>query len=578
MQISKMIKLKKSLNGKFIITFLGILFTLFVSLVSLVQILIIVQVRSYVYNNIFNAQSEMDKSVTSVMDEVAYLYARLIRSENVEPWNMILDDTMEYETKQQVFSDLLIASSINDHFFGNVVFITNTTSLSLNNTTELPRYDFINKVNTINQPFVLGESARGYIEVGKRLQSIAIDGEGIIIFYIKEKAIEEIGYVLDEGIGYSFALTSDYSIVTHRNDELVGKTIYDKNLFSLDEAPYFKTKNVDGKKSIIIVSQASSLKEQYGLNCYIISVLDYNTVFSDMQTLNVILITIGAATFLFVVIIAILFAKKLSSPINNLNKSITDVIKTGKRKNKSIVYEGDEIYQLEKNYDEMISKIFSYIEKNKEDMEIQRKLELDTLQMQINPHFLYNTLDAIAWIAKLKKQPEIERLVISLAKFFRISLHKGDKFITVKEEFEIIRHFIEIELIRFPDKFTIEYNLDKSIENYETLKLILQPIVENAIKHGISNMERMGRIEIKAYSEENAIVYEVIDDGIGFEPAKDIMSKKREKQGGYGLQNVNERIKLEYGKQYGLEINSKVGGGTKVTVRIKKRLTSDKKE
>jgi two-component system sensor histidine kinase YesM len=153
-------------------------------------------------------------------------------------------------------------------------------------------------------------------------------------------------------------------------------------------------------------------------------------------------------------------------------------------------------------------------------------------------------------------------------------LHKGDKFITVNEEIEIIKHFIEIELIRFPDKFTIEYDVDPDIANYETLKLILQPIVENSIKHGISSLERMGHILIKAYGDENSIIYEIIDDGIGFNPAEDIITKARnpDSKGGYGLKNVDERIKLEYGQEYGISISSKVGGGTKVTIRIKKRL------
>ena len=241
----------------------------------------------------------------------------------------------------------------------------------------------------------------------------------------------------------------------------------------------------------------------------------------------------------------------------------------------TIEVEDDEIAQLEASYNEMIERINNLIIKNQDDAEIKRKLELDSLQQQINPHFLYNTLDAIAWMAKLKKEPEIESLVLSLAKFFRISLHKGDKFITVEEEIELVKHFVDIELIRFPDKFTIVYNVDEEVKNYQTLKIIIQPIVENAIKHGISSLEDMGHISINAYLDEGDVVYEIIDDGIGFNPPADLFTKKdpyQQTKSGFGLYNVNERIKLEYGHDYGVSVESKPQEGTKITIRIEGRI------
>jgi two-component system sensor histidine kinase YesM len=211
-----------------------------------------------------------------------------------------------------------------------------------------------------------------------------------------------------------------------------------------------------------------------------------------------------------------------------------------------------------------------YLMKKNETIELIRKeTELQALQQQINPHFLYNTLDAIAWLAKIKKETEIERLVMALAQFFRISLHKGDKFITVDEEVELIKNFIEIELIRFPDKFNITYNIDEEIRNVETMKLILQPIVENAIKHGISGLGVKGNITIKAYGQDGYICYEVIDDGIGFDPNSDCLNKKH--SSGYGIKNVDERIKLEYGNDCGVTVFSKPHGGTKVIIRFKRR-------
>jgi two-component system sensor histidine kinase YesM len=192
--------------------------------------------------------------------------------------------------------------------------------------------------------------------------------------------------------------------------------------------------------------------------------------------------------------------------------------------------------------------------------------------MQINPHFLYNTLDTIAWLAKLKNEKDIENLVLSLAKFFRLSLHKGDKFIKIKEEVDLVKSFLEIEKIRFPELFDVEYEIADEVKEIETLKLIFQPIVENAIKHGFSDIDYRGKITIRAELKENDIFFEIEDNGKGFDADEDLFAddKLLTGLGGYGLKNVDERIKLEYGRDYGVSVLSVVGTGTKVQIKIKR--------
>ena len=154
-------------------------------------------------------------------------------------------------------------------------------------------------------------------------------------------------------------------------------------------------------------------------------------------------------------LLSLLVSSGLIRPINNLKERFkTSDIESDFKETEAVF--ADVIQELEISLNEMMKRIQELMELNAEESESKRKLELYALQVQINPHFLYNTLDAIAWLAKLKQQPEIERLALALARFFRISLHKGDKFITVEEEFQIIKNFIEIELIRFPDKFDID--------------------------------------------------------------------------------------------------------------------------
>ena len=160
--------------------------------------------------------------------------------------------------------------------------------------------------------------------------------------------------------------------------------------------------------------------------------------------------------------------------------------------------DGDELVQLERNYDAMMDRIFELVEKNKEDMSRQRRLELESLQMQINPHFLYNTLDAISWMARIKKQPEIDRLVMNLAKFFRLFLHGGDKFVTVADEVGMVLSYLEIDKIRFPDRVTVHTEIDEDVKNLLTLKLILQPVIENSLKYAFAEKHgnQIGRAHV----------------------------------------------------------------------------------
>jgi two-component system sensor histidine kinase YesM len=174
-------------------------------------------------------------------------------------------------------------------------------------------------------------------------------------------------------------------------------------------------------------------------------------------------------------------------------------------------------------------------------------------------------------MAKMKGQDDIEDFVISLAEFFRISLHKGEKFIPVREELELIKHYLIIEDARFPGEIEVTYDIDEETLEYPTLKLILQPIIENAIKHGLSESEKDSKLIIKVEQTDTDIIYTIKDNGVGFELPTDLLHRSStDIKKGYGLQNVNDRIRLEYGEGYGIDIQSESGVGTTVTIRIKK--------
>lgn len=208
-----------------------------------------------------------------------------------------------------------------------------------------------------------------------------------------------------------------------------------------------------------------------------------------------------------------------------------------------------------------------------------RKAEFEVLQAQINPHFLYNTLDAIVWSAEAGNQDQVVSMVGSLSDFFKSSLNKGKEIVSVRDELQHVRSYLEIQQIRYQD--ILSYEIDVPVSLYECTipKITLQPVVENALYHGIKNRRALGKITVKGEDEGDTMVLTVTDDGIGM--SSDRLLEVRKALSGdepgsgaiYGLYNVNERIRLSYGENYGITIESTEGKGTEVLIRLPKILT-----
>jgi two-component system sensor histidine kinase YesM len=237
----------------------------------------------------------------------------------------------------------------------------------------------------------------------------------------------------------------------------------------------------------------------------------------------------------------------------------------------------DEITELGMSFNIMIGKIRELLDSKIKEQENLKKAELRALQAQINPHFLYNTLDTIIWMAEDKKTDQVIDIVRALSSFFRISLSKGRDWITIGEEIERTRSYLTIQKMRYRDIMDYEIEVDEGAADNTTLKLILQPLVENALYHGIKNKRSGGTITVRAKQKDEAeVVLEVEDNGIGFTPEKlaQVQAELSDDSGdirlesGYGIDNVNKRIKLYYGKQYGLSIRSEYQIGTCVTLVI----------
>lgn len=281
--------------------------------------------------------------------------------------------------------------------------------------------------------------------------------------------------------------------------------------------------------------------------------------------------------FIFSILSVWFIASAISKPIRELKK-MTASVGEGNLDVRVENRNKDEIAALGKSFNHMTEQLKELIEKERREQESLKKAEMKALQAQINPHFLYNTLDAIVWMAEANKSDEVIKIVSALSSFFRTTLSKGRDWIPVRNEVEHVKSYLTIQKIRYNDILDYKIEIDEAIYDYSILKLTLQPIVENALYHGIKNKRGRGMITIEGgLKEDGVMMFTVVDDGVGMTPERlaEVQAELDDEQGeivvnesGFGLNNVHKRIKLYYGQQYGLTVDSSVGTGTRVTITI----------
>ena len=230
----------------------------------------------------------------------------------------------------------------------------------------------------------------------------------------------------------------------------------------------------------------------------------------------------------------------------------------------------DEIGELMIRFGNMLHRLNEVIQESYASKVTQKDAELRALQAQITPHFLYNTLSFVNWKALRSEEHDISHIVVALSKFYRTALNKGGQIITVRDEFENIKSYLEIMLIMKNYSFDVIYEIDEQVYSYQMINLVLQPLVENAIQHGIDKKEAgRGQLKLAAYLEDETVVFIVADNGNGI-PEQLIGSLITSQSSGYGLKNVNERIQLKFGEQYGITVSSTIGEGTVMKITIPK--------
>ena len=264
--------------------------------------------------------------------------------------------------------------------------------------------------------------------------------------------------------------------------------------------------------------------------------------------------------------------RRINRPLKNILSSMEQV-KEGRLERVVVIETNAEMDELQKHYNQMLDETEQLMTQKVEEQRMRRKYELSLLQAQIKPHFLYNTFDSVCALAMMGETKAVYTMMQALGQYYRKSLHKGQQIIPVKEEIEIVENYLIIQSFRYDDVFEVEYDIDDSVKDCKTVKLILQPLVENAIYHGFRENDLQGTITIRAKDDGDYIKFQVEDDGIGMEKEKldrILYCTEDSPEKRFGLFGTIQRIQLYYQQENLVQIDSEVGRGTVITVRIPK--------
>lgn len=391
---------------------------------------------------------------------------------------------------------------------------------------------------------------------------------GLIQMQIREKSIFDI--YKDSSFGKDstiFIIDENGYIVSHPNKEKISTRIETSQIQKINQNSGSFTTEIDGKNYMIVYNAIASSKWT------LIATIPMDYIQSNNQWLlntNLIIIMIS---FIFVILISVWVSSKIASPLERVGKAMKRLEKGDFEVR--LDYDSDnEIGKIYKRYNAMAAEIKNLMEVIRKEEKKKKEAYIKVLQAQIKPHFLYNTLFTIKCLASIKKQPQIEELLDSLIKLLMASISKGGEFVSVYEEIEYIKNFALIQKYRFEDKFKVIFNISSEIQNCIVPKLIIQPIIENAIVHGMDTEISFIEVKIEGRLEGEDIVFRIRDNGKGIDADKINMmlqaSENKNKNGfnGMGIKNVNERIKLYFGDQYGLYYLSNIENGTEVIMRL----------
>jgi len=418
-----------------------------------------------------------------------------------------------------------------------------------------PIWFVLNKLN----PIILDNKSQKLAMVRVLINTNSYTESGFLTLCIDSKALEDLVYP---------SLEQNHQVIYIQ--DRMNQTILTNNTSEDFKPPII---NADNQKMFVEYNNKHIITSQQATNGFKVTlVTDLNSIISTTRTIlyNSLLVTLSLC--ILALICTSYIARFLTSPINKLVKSINKV-KEGNFKVKANLKYKDEIGLLGDTFDEMVDNINDLVNRvYKLDLK-EKEAELKALEAQINPHFLYNTLDTIYWKALKSNDSEISETVYALSRLFRLSLNKGHSFTNIKAEEEFISNYLLIQKMRFKEALSYTISIDPNMYTYNIPKLILQPFVENAIIHGLEPSHDHIHVNIIGNIIENKLLFVIQDNGIGMDESKlNILNSLNlhpaEKRESYGIYNILERLKLNYGNACTLTIRSSLNVGTTVEIMI----------
>ena len=520
--------------------------------------------------------ASMEVYLRNIMKLSDTIYYGIIKNVNLSEVSINEEMTLLYNNnKEQVLNIALISKD------GKPISAVPASRFRKNFEVEREEW-FINALNKtenihftrphVQKLFEKGDNSYRWVVTMSRAVEITMGGSTEQAVLLIDMAYQGLDEVLDEvslgSGGYIYLMDSGGEIIWHPKFELIASgRVKENNLaaasysdgsteekFNNDtQTVVIKTVGYTGWKLVGVIKGTG---------------ISLNTIKTRLFVVFVIFLII-----FIVVLINSYISFRVTDPIRELEKSVK---KLEEGNLDAEIYMGGsyEIQHLGKTVQDMKHRIKGLMQDIVTEHEEKRKSEFDSLQAQINPHFLYNTLDIIVWQIENEKQSEAVHTVTALARFFRLSLGKGKNIVTVKAEIEHIKNYLMIQHMRFKNKFDYEFDVADDVMELSSLKLMLQPLVENAIYHGMEFMDGDGLIKIKAWREAEELYLSVADNGLGMTDDKVAMvlsgrgNSGNGRGSGIGVKNVNERIKLYFGEKYGLKIDSEPDIGTTIIIHL----------
>jgi two-component system, sensor histidine kinase YesM len=475
--------------------------------------------------------------------------------------NSLLDTT-------EMIDSVIVFSKKNDQIYkvGNALYINKADIINSH------WYSQITSKNIEQNVYWIGvektKDPNGAALVSKINSFLDYSYIGMIYASIKTSNIYPAGTIPEN----SYIIDESNKILTHNNPELIGtyisESLIQDSLRNMSEGYYIQT--VDNKPNLVVFTTSDIT------NWKLIQIFPVEDIHKEVIFLRKLFILAIFVILILVFILSLIFSRRISTPIKEITR-IAKEVESGNLNVRIDNYSNDEVGQLAKSFNSMVINLQELIKKIFISEQKKKKIEIEVLQAQINPHFLYNTLGSIQWMATIHDVPAIRDMINSLIKLLKQGLSSKNTLIPLSDEMEALEQYMHILNVRFNNNISFSYKLPEVLQNTKIFRLLLQPLVENSIIHGIKPKGGIGSIEVICEEVEGFVEIQITDDGVGI-PHKLLEAIEMEKkitetnEGEIGISNVRERIKLYFDPPCGIFVTSQEGKGTKIKVIIPKNI------